>query len=186
MSTNNTVGMALGNAGPRIKLEHNGIVFEFFYPCMAGVAKLEQLVAKIALQNVNELQSALDPIDFAALKADVMAKIQAKKHAFGGELFLQITSGTDSAAMFLWSYLPVDSAITLEQVRDLLAVQNEECTRVALELTPDFCRAAGKLRNIPAATMERILAAVENDKATQEARRKFAGALASEGFRPAK
>ena len=157
-----TVGDSLGNAGQCCQtIEHGGTVFEFVYPCPATIARLEQLVAKTALANVAELATALEPQAYAELKNDVMGKIQAKKHAFGGELFFQVTSTPDGPAMFLWSYLRPNSTFTLEQIRELMQERADDCARVALMLTPDFCRAAGKLRNLPAALIDRVVRVTE-------------------------
>lgn len=169
--THGTVGESLGNAGQCFAtIEHGSTVFEFVYPCPASVARLEQLVAKTALENVAELAGVLEPATFAELKADVLGKIQAKKHGFGGELFHQITSTADGPVMFLWSYLRPNSTFTLDQVRALIEEKGEECAAVAVQITPDFCRAAGRLRNLPAAVVERLVEAVEMATKRSQAR----------------
>jgi len=153
----NTVGTALGNDGPHSTIEHGGTVFDFLYPSPLSVARLEQQVARIAMANVSELSGVLGPVEYAQLHTSTLQALTAKKHAFGGELFATITAGSDGPALFLWSYLNPACMASLDQIRDLIAAKPEECTRVIVSLTPDFYRAAAKLRKIPAAAIEDVI-----------------------------
>ncbi len=130
---------ALGNAGPLPTIDWNGTTYPVATPTPLVLKAVEQMVCRLAWDNVQALKGAFGPAEWADLKAETVTAIQARKWAFAQPLFNEALSGPDGNTLILWGCLAARTpGVTLEQVRRMQVEAASDCEFALAAVRLDF------------------------------------------------
>lgn len=154
---------ALGNDGPLPVVRWNGAEYPVAHPTPAVLAAVEAMVSKLAWDATAALKGVFGPQEWADLRAETVAAIQARRWAFGQPLFNETLSGPDGNALILWGCLSAKTpGVTLAQVKRMMAEAADDCEFALAAVQLGFFLAGAATMPLPperAAAMKQAVAA---------------------------
>lgn len=161
-----SVGDALGDAGPCPVVKWNGREFKVGWPTPRTLARVELQIARTAQDELKELETVLEPADFAAQKAAVIQALAVRHHRAGGPLWNATFSTGAGLHLMLWGcvaehhpdFTPSDASRMVADVRT-------ECEFALLLVAPEFFRIAGAAAG---SSRQAVEGGIERFKARQQ------------------
>jgi len=179
-----TVGDVLGAAGAPIALTFRGASHPVSYPTLRVLDRAEKLVAMRASAAIAELADVLPTEELAEQKRELNSMIRSKQHGTGGKLWAEEfgqDGGMRGVLIMLWCCLeeardgkPKESLPPPVAFDDmpLLLSESPDVFAVMGIVVPDFIRAAGTRRRLPAASLDSLQSQFGEAVAALQAARK--------------
>lgn len=177
-----TVGDVLGTSGSTLYLTWGGVKYPVAYPTLATTDRIEKLVARRALDEINKLKDIYTPEEFTDEMREYRRLIRSGQHGSGGDMWTAefTADGCGRGLCFmLWASLaeareslpPAERAkipeIPFEDVNKVIEESEDAAMAVAM-ISPDFAKAVGQKKRRNTATIEAALRlAVEKLKGQQ-------------------
>lgn len=164
-----TVGDVLGSSGAPLCLTYLGKSHPVSPPTLRVLDRVEKFVAKRAAESLAELASVLSPAELQRQQKSLDTAIRAREYATGGELWaaeFRSDGGNRGMLIMLWCCLEearestkrpteLPPPIPFDDMPTVLQESPDAGTVMAMVL-PDFSRAVGKRRRLPAAMMDTL------------------------------
>lgn len=152
---------AVGNAGPLPVVNWNGKAWAVGRPTPATLAFLEVELAAAAYRRVLAMKRSVTAVEFAEMKAAVLADIGDNKFAFNQPRFWGSMSGPDGTAILLWASLTVrHPEATLADAKRMLREAADEVDLAMAITTPQVFAVGVDSLDLPPDQQAAILHAI--------------------------
>lgn len=164
----------LGVSGTPVTITYKGQRHPISPPVATVLDLVEQTVARRALQAIQDDAEFMPPEWTAEQRAQLGALMRQREHATGGKLWaaeFSADGGMRGLQLVLWACLEdartrakdkatLPPAIPFDDMTTVLA-ESPDAGAVAELWMPDFFKAAGKRRKMPAAVVEKAIAKIK-------------------------
>jgi len=136
-----SVSEAMGNDGPLPEVHYKGQTYRVGHPCPDVIAHAEELVLKLAWEQLKRCEKAMPPDEFARLRAETVTAIQTRQNAFGSPLFTGTVNGPDGDVLILYSCLRLNHPdVTAAFVREMMRADEpaDDIELALVRVSPGF------------------------------------------------
>ena len=153
-----SVGDVLGAAGEPATVRWRDRDYRVGPPTTGAITRAEMLVAKAAGSELDALRGQLPDAQFRKLDTALTAKLLARAHRAGGELFNEVMGSPDGQVLYLLALLREHHPdLNESDARGMMAEVPEQVERALILVTPDFLRLVGKMKGADPRKVQAVL-----------------------------